>query len=85
MVVGFLLLFLLINRSSPSQNLRISEMNPGNLKTKEIMGIENVPKIPATKRSLGLLQHFINNMIRHIKKDMFLMTKKKNSRWVNVG
>ena len=84
MVVCFLLLILLISKSSPSPALRISEINPGDINTKEIMDMVTLPKMPSTKRSLGLLNIYINNVIRHIKKNNFLM-KKKNFGVLLVG
>ena len=77
MVVCFLLLFLLIPNSSPSPTLRVSETNPSNVKATEIWEMENVSKNQVTKRSLGLLDFYINKLIRKMRETPSEKPKRK--------
>ena len=82
-VVCFLHLFFLIQNSSPSTALRVSETNPSYVETKEILDMENEPKIQDTRRGIDFLIFYLNNIFR--KKETNHSEKKRKILRHNFG
>ena len=77
MVVRFLLLFLVIQQSSPSPALRVFETNPSTTESTEIMNMETMPKIEREKRSLVLMELYLNTIFNQLEKNQSKKSKEK--------
>ena len=77
MLVGFLLLALLIQMSSPSLAPSASETNPSSVDATNILDMENVSTMHLTKINLRFLQFYLMKMLRKIKKNQAEKQMKK--------